>query len=180
MRLDALIQMAKIARAMMDEGRIIVFGSSILLPRFPELGDDDAPLSRTNDADFIIDPWDQEVGEMLNDALGREELFHKRFGYYADIIRPVATEQFPPGWESRLIPLVGVDHVFCIEPHDMGAAKLQAGRPKDIELLTFLLKTGRIDDATLEKRLFAVEMRKALIVKSFEVLKTVRERVRAG
>ena len=178
MRLDSLKHLARSARAIMDQGRIIVFGSSILLVKFPELGDEGAPLTRTYDADFIIEPWDDQLGVMLHNALGRDEEFHTRFGYYADIIRPVATEQFPKGWEDRLIPLPDVAGVFCIEPHDMGAAKLQAGRPKDIELLSFLLKTGRLDDATLEKRLFSVDMREALIVKSFEILKTVREKVR--
>lgn len=113
---------------------------------------------------------------MLDETLGEDESFHSHFGYYADIIRPIAFEQFPKGWEERLVPLPDVPRVFCLEPHDMAAAKCQAGRPKDIELLTLLISSGRLDPAVIKERLYEVAMREAMIVRSHNTLKEVVSR----
>lgn len=75
------------------------------------------------DADFVLDPFDETTGKTVGDAIGAEADFASQFGYYADIVRPIGCENFPPGWEDRLIPLEGVPNVFCLEPHDMAAAK---------------------------------------------------------
>ncbi len=172
MRLDTLKHLARTACSIADESKVIVFGSASLLPTFPELGDDHGgPLAKTNDADFIVEPWDEEVGVVLDGTLGEGEPFHNHFGYYADIIRPIAFEQFPKGWEDRLVPLPGVERVFCLDPHDMAAAKCQAGRPKDVELLAFLIATGKLDPAEVKERLYLVPMREAMIVRSHNILK---------
>ena len=172
MRLDTLKHLARVAGSIADDRRVIVFGSSSLLPTFPELGDDHGgPLSKTYDADFILEPWSEEVGVLLDGALGEDEPFHTHFGYYADIVRPIAFEQFPKGWDDRLVPLQGVERVFCLEPHDMAAAKCQAGRQKDIDLLALLISTGRLDPELLRERLFAVTMREAMIVRSHNILR---------
>ncbi len=171
MCLDSLKHLVRVAESLVEPERIVVFGSASLLPTFPELGDDHAgPLSKTFDADFIPEPWNEETGQLLHDTLGRNEPFHIRFGYYADIVRPIATEMFPQGWEERLVPLPGTEKAFCLEPHDMAAAKCQAGRPKDIELLALLISTNRLDSALVTKRLFDVPMREALIVTSHRAL----------
>jgi hypothetical protein len=172
MRLDTLKHLARVAGSIADDRKVIVFGSSSLLPTFPELGDDhDGPLAKTFDADFIIEPWSEEIGVLLDETLGEDEPFHTHFGYYADIIRPIAFEQFPKGWEERLVPLPGVERVSCLEPHDMAAAKCQAGRPKDIELMALLISTGRLDPAIVKERLYEVAMREAMIVRSHNTLK---------
>ncbi|BCU78261.1 DUF6036 family nucleotidyltransferase [Luteolibacter sp. LG18] len=172
MRLDSLTHLAKTALALMETGKVIVFGSASLLPSFPELGDDHGgPLERTHDADFIVEPWAEDIGVLLDNVLGNEEPFHAHFGYYADIIRPIVTEQFPKGWEERLIPLQGVERAWCLEPHDMAAAKCQAGRPKDIELLAYLFSSDRLDPAVVKTRLMEVAMREALIVQSHRTLR---------
>jgi hypothetical protein len=172
MRLDTLKHLARSASSIADTSNIIVFGSASLLPAFPDLGDDHGgPLAKTFDADFVVEPWDEGMGELLDEALGEGELFHNHFGYYADIIRPIVYEQFPKGWEERLVPLSGVDRVFCLEPHDMAAAKCQAGRPKDVELLALLISTKRLDPALVTERLRLVTMREAMIVKSHNILK---------
>lgn len=151
--------------------KIVVFGSASLLPPFPELGDDHGgPLSRTFDADMVPLPFDEEMGMMLHKTFGKSRAFHNHFGYYADIVRPFAFEQFPKGWEDRLIPVPGVERAFCLESHDMAAAKCQAGRPKDIELLALLISTGRLDAGLIKERLREVAMREAMIVTSHRVL----------
>lgn len=176
MRLDSLKHLARVAGSIAETGSIIVFGSSSLLPTFPELGDDfGGPLAKTFDADFVIEPWNEEIGVLLHETLGEEESFHIHFGYYADIIRPIAFEQFPKGWQDRLVPLPDVERVFCLDPHDMAAAKCQAGRPKDVELLALLIASGRLVPALVTERLFGVAMREAMIVKSHNILKEAVE-----
>lgn len=172
MRLDTLKHLARAVSGTSEAERVVVFGSASLLMRFPELGDDHGgPLRNTFDADFIPTPFDEEMGQLLHLTFGKGRPFHVHFGYYADIIRPLAFEEFPKGWDERLVPLSGVERVFCLEPHDMAAAKCQAGRPKDIELLALLIATGRLDPAEITERLYLVPMREAMIVKSHNVLK---------
>jgi hypothetical protein len=176
MRLDTLKHLARAVSSTSEAEKIIVFGSASLLPIFPELGDDhDGPLSKTFDADMIPVPFVEEMGQVLNKTFGQDRAFHNHFGYYADIIRPIAFEQFPKGWEDRLVPLPDVERVFCLEPHDMAAAKCQAGRPKDIELLALLIATGRLIPSLVTERLFGVAMREAMVVKSHNVLKEAVE-----
>jgi len=171
MRLDALKHLVRAAEGLVEPERLVVFGSASLLASYPELGDDHGgPLSKTFDADFVLEPWSEESGQLLHEVLGEDESFHIRYGYYADIIRPFAFEQFPKGWEARLIPLPGVERALCLEPHDMAAAKCQAGRPKDVELLALLFSTGRLDPELVKERLYDVPMREAMIVKSHRTL----------
>lgn len=66
--------------------------------------------------------------------------------------------------------------MFCLEPHDMAAAKCQAGRPKDVELLALLISTGRLRPEDVTERLRHVTMREAMIVRSHQVLKDAVER----
>ncbi|MCW1925915.1 hypothetical protein OKA05_25375 [Luteolibacter arcticus] len=171
MRLDSLKHLARAANGLAETKRLVVFGSASLLATFPELGDDyGGPLSKTFDANFVPEPWDDEMAHLLHVTLGKNEDFHIHFGYYADIIRPVVFEQFPKGWEDRLVPVPGVERALCLDPHDMAAAKCQAGRPKDIELLVLLFETGRLVPDLVRERLREVPMREAAIVASHRVL----------
>ena len=171
MRLDSLKHLTRVVAETAEVEKIVVFGSASLLPWFPVLGDDHGgPLSRTFDADMVPLPFDEEVGMMLFKTFGRLRAFHNHFGYYADIVRPFAFEQFPPGWEDRLMAVPDVERAFCIEPHDMAAAKCQAGRPKDIELLALLFATGRLMPELVRERLREVPLREAAIVTSHRAL----------
>jgi len=172
MRLDTLKHIAASVLTMSEAERLVVFGSTSLLPSFPEVGSDHGgPLAKTFDVDLIPYPFVDELGIMLHDTFGKDRPFHTHFGYYADIIRPIVTEQFPEGWQTRLVPLPGVPNAFCLEPHDMAAAKCQAGRPKDIELLSYLFRTNRLDPEVAKQRLTQVAMREAMIVKAHRVLR---------
>ena len=167
MRLDSLKHLARVVLGTSEAEKIVVFGSASLLPTFPELGDDHGgPLAKTFDADMVPVPFVEDVGIMLHKMFGEDRAFHDHFGYYADIVRPFAFEQFPKGWGGRLVPVPGVERAFCLDPHDMAAAKCQAGRPKDIELLALL----RLDPKLVKERLYDVPMREAMIVASHRTL----------
>ncbi len=89
---------------------------------------------------------------MLKDAVGVESAFFEINGYYADCLRPEIVETFPSGWEARLIPLSGYDDVFCLDPYDVALVKLVVGRKKDLALVGWLVKTGRLAIDKLEVR----------------------------
>jgi len=176
MRLDALKHLADVVRAMARPGRIVVIGSSSLFASFPEIDVEGGPLEKTNDADFIVLPFDEQVGVMLHDTLGVDEEFHQRHGYYADILRPIGLEEMTPGWEERLVPLPGMeDLVFCLHPKDMAVCKLRAGRPKDIALLAGLIRNGMLDAVELRAHLRLTPMREVMILRSHQCLDQVRE-----
>jgi len=176
MRLGALKHMAEVVRAMARPGRIVVIGSSSLFASFPEIDADDGPLMNTNDADFVVLPFDEMTGQMIHDALSEGRNFHQRHGYYADILRPIGLEELTPGWEERLVPLPGMeDLVFCLHPKDMAVCKLRAGRPKDVALLAVLIRTGMLDAAELRVHLRETPMREAVIARSHKCLNQVRE-----
>ena len=133
-----------IAAAIAPARQIVVLGSSSLLASYPELGEADGPLEASYDADLLIVGVDDELAGVLHESIGKGSLFQSKAGYYADALRPVVAETFPRGWDERLIPLPGCEAVQCLDPHDLAAVKMQAGRPKDLELCAVLLATGRL------------------------------------
>lgn len=173
MQLQALNHMANAASSLVPEVRIIVFGSASAFATFPELPEATTLYENTNDADFIIDPWSDELGMILSKCLGKNSAFFQMFGYYADIVRPAAFDNFPPDFRDRLVPLEGCPRVFALDPHDMAVAKLFAGRPKDIRLLVFLLKTNRLDEAKVRRLLWNTPMEEKWIVRTHQVLEEV-------
>ena len=174
MRLDALIHLSRAVLAMAEVDRLVIFGSASLLGSFPELGDrKDSPLQATFDADLIPIPFEEEIGLMLDEAFGEDRAFHKRYGYHADIVRSRVTETFPGGWDERLLALEGVPGAFCLEPHDMAAAKCLVGRSKDRDQLRFLLAEF-LQEETLRERLMTIAMPENVIAKGLTFLQTVR------
>jgi hypothetical protein len=62
----------------------------------------------------------------------------------------------PGGWEGRLVRVqsAATDQSvgWCLEPHDLAASKLAAGREKDLEFVRNLLRHGFVDATTLGER----------------------------
>lgn len=177
MCLEALKRMADIVRAIQRGGRVVVFGSSSLFGTYPGANSEHEWIHRSDDADFVLDPFDDSTARIAHDAVGRDSELESATGYHADIIRPIAFENFPPGWQDRLVPPDGWPGVFCLEPHDMAVAKLFPGRPKDIGLLADLIRMGRLDPVEVQRRLREMEMMEKWIVRSHAVL---REAASAG
>ena len=172
MRLDSLIHLAKAVLAMAEVDRVVVFGSASLLAKFPELGDsEETPFSQTYDADLIPFPFEEEIGLMLDEAFGEDRVFHQRFGYHADIVRPVVAETFPAKWEERLILLPDVEGVECLEPHDMAAVKCLIGREKDRTQLRYLIAAGLLDTRVVKERLTEIRMTEKQILSSHRFLR---------
>lgn len=158
---------------------MVVFGSTSALCAHPDLPELTDAYVHTLDADFILDPWDEAIGEMLDDALGSESLFFANFKYHIDISRPDIFANFPPDFRSRLVPLRGVPDVWAVDPHDMAVAKLWVGRAKDVRLIAVLLATGRIQEALVRRLLWETPMEEKWIVRTHRCLDEAVEAAKA-
>jgi hypothetical protein len=149
MQLQSLKHLLSVVQAVAAPQTIYLLGSGCLLPAHPELGEPGQPLALTQDGDFLIEPVNDSLAGMLQEAVGKEAIFMEHFGYYADILRPTLAEALPAGWESRLHPVAGYDNVFALDAYDLALVKLMVGRQKDLDLLRALLKLGILEPARL-------------------------------
>jgi len=113
MRLQSLQHLIDLVSAVGRPVRVVLIGSSSLLPQFAVLSQPGSPLELTTDADFIMEPVNDAIAESLQLAAGKDSAFMAQFGYYADILHPGIVETLPAGWESRLKPVAGYERVFA-------------------------------------------------------------------
>lgn len=151
MLIQSLEHLAQSALALAQSRKIYVLGSSSILASFPELGEAGL-LDNTFDADFLMDPVNKGVFELLKEAIGEGSLFEKEKGYYADILHPSIVETLPPGWDARLVAVSGFENVFALQPLDLAAVKIVVGREKDLALVRRLLELGKIRAEDLRAR----------------------------
>jgi hypothetical protein len=151
MRLPFLTHLLDSVRALARPRRIVVLGSSSLLPKNPQLGEPGQPLEISLDADFLLDPIDESIARMLDEAVGQGSLFDRQNGYHVDLLLPSITETLPAGWESRILPVTGFDNVFSLDPYDLALVKLVVGREKDLELLRAMLRLGIVEPEKLRQ-----------------------------
>jgi hypothetical protein len=163
------------ARSVAPDAAFVVFGSTSAFATWPDLSDHVHTYLQTRDTDLILNPWDQETARLLHQSIGRLSAFDQHHGIYADIISPAAFHNFPADFRDRLVPLPGCPNVSALDPHDMAIAKLFAGRPKDLQLLSILLATGRLDEARVRRLLWSMEMEEKWIVKTNRFLDDIVE-----
>lgn len=144
--------------------RVHIFGSSALLISFPELGEPGGPLEVSYDADLLVEPCDEGLAAMLNEAVGEGSFFARREGYFADFLRPEIVSSMPPGWEQRTAPLPWGGDAAALSPEDLSVVKLRVGRQKDLDLCRYLLEKQLVSGEQLRNRLQATPMREAEIV----------------
>jgi hypothetical protein len=171
MDVPSLIKLVSAIREAGCDRKLILFGSCSALASYPDLGTmEGSAVRHSRDADFVLDPWDDDVARQIHDRVGARKSFDVEHGFYADIIRPMAYENFPPGWQERLVPLAGCAGVFCLEPHDMAVAKCFPARPKDRALLVALIQAGRLSPPVIRERLSGMPLTEAWIVRSHRFL----------
>lgn len=152
MKRNELEHILRAAAEITGADRIVVIGSQAILGQFP-----DAPgeLLTSIEADLLTLRSASDA-EVIDGAIGEASLFHQTYGYYAHGVGEEAAV-LPGGWKDRLIPLqtgaTGGATGLCLECHDLAIAKLVAGRPKDVEFVTALLRNGLASAAKLHERL---------------------------
>ncbi|MBC5827937.1 MAG: DUF433 domain-containing protein [Candidatus Eremiobacteraeota bacterium] len=84
--------------------------------------------------------------------------FHNEFGYYADGVGP-ETVVAPEGWQHRRVALTtrtlqGTEvRGWCLETHDLLISKYVAGRPKDLEYCSAVIRLAKAEKDLLLNRL---------------------------
>ena len=84
------------------------------------------------------------------------------FGYYAQGVGP-ETAVLPLGWEKRLVAIQN-DNTnlmigLCLDPHDLAASKLVAGREKDWLFVEAMLKHKLVTADVLAERIATLAIR---------------------
>ncbi len=155
MKREELEHLVRAAGGLLDELEVLVLGSQAILGSVPDGLPRRAALSIEADLAAMVDPTQQKA-MMIAGNLGEDSRFHNTFGYYADGV-DVSLPRLPRGWRERLVPLRtentnGVT-AWCLDPHDLCASKLLAGRAKDIEYVRALLVSGHVRPETLLERI---------------------------
>ena len=152
MRRHELEHLIRAAGSLTGADAIVVIGSQAILGALPAAP---ADLLRSMEADMFTfrDPSD---ADLIDGSIGEGSPFHETFGYYAQGVW-LDTATLPAGWRARLIAVCndntrGVTG-WCLDPHDLAASKLVAGREKDLEFLKTMVRHQLLDRDTMTRRI---------------------------
>jgi hypothetical protein len=142
------------AAAVLGEREVLVIGSQALHASMVQELPEEAERSVEIDVVPLDDP-DETKADLIDGSIGEASPFHETFGYYAQGVGS-STAVLPTRWRDRLVRyeerLSGTIG-WCLEPHDLWISKAIAGRPKDLEFCSALIRRGIVDVSTLEQRL---------------------------
>lgn len=153
---------------------IVVIGSQAVLGQFP-----DAPLELLVSIEADVFTFRSATdADLIDGSIGEGSPFHQTFGYYAHGVAE-ETAVLPAGWKARLQPVrnvnTGAGCGLCLEVHDLAVAKLVAGREKDLNFVSGLLRHRLADAAQIETRLrqtFLAEEKLELVLTRLKRLAT--------
>lgn len=156
MKREQLEHLVRAAGSIVGEDELLVIGSQAILGSFTER--DLPPVATASyeaDIAFFDDP-EGHKSDLVDGSIGEESLFQQTFGVYAQGVS-VTTAVLPAGWRERLVPLrnpnTGGVTAYCLDSHDLGIAKLAAGRHNDLEFCEALIRQGLLDPVVLRDRL---------------------------
>jgi hypothetical protein len=152
MRRSELEHLIRAASAITDQYEIVVIGSQSILGAIPAPPDS---LLESMEAD-VYPLHRPDLADLIDGSIGEGSPFHERFGYYAQGVGP-ETAILSEGWQTRVTKIQNqnTDHKIgiCLDPHDLAAAKLAAGREKDWVFVEEMLKHGIVDGCALQERI---------------------------
>lgn len=157
MKRSELEHLIRAAAAITDQHEIMVVGSQSILGAVPNAPD---ALLMSMEADVY--PLHQpELADLIDGAIGELSPFQERFGYYAQGVGP-ETALLPSGWEARLVKVqnqnTDLKIGWCLEPHDLAASKLAAGREKDWAFVGTMLRHAIVQPAELTARIHTLPL----------------------
>jgi hypothetical protein len=135
----------------------VVIGSQSILASYPEVALPDE-LTVSIEADLLPLGGDDDA-DKIDGAIGEGSHFHETFGVYGQGVG-VRTAVLPDGWKDRLVPLVDPSTGavgWCLDPHDLCASKLIAGREKDLDFVEAAVVHRLIDARLVDERLVGVD-----------------------
>lgn len=145
------------------DDQVLVMGSQAILAAWKEAVVPER-LSLSSEADIaaFFDPEELKADEIMG-VLGQDSLFHQTHGFYADGLLSDGP-RLPDGWPDRLLPLTSKTAAttyvgWCLEPHDLCASKMAAGRDKDHEFVRSTVEARLVDPSELAERITTTPMR---------------------
>ena len=156
MKLSDVEHVLRAAAEVTQEKEFICVGSQAILGQYP-----DAPRELRVSMELDLYPKAHpEKSELIDGALGELSPFHATFHYYAHGVGPT-TAVLPSGWQNRLVrftsPNTNGAVGWCLEVHDLAVSKLVAGRDKDKEFVSVLLRHDLASRNTLRQRIDLIE-----------------------
>ncbi len=152
MKRHELEHLIRAAAAITDQYEIMVVGSQSILGAVPNAPE---PLLLSMEAD-VYPLHRPELADLIDGAIGELSPFEDRFGYYAQGVGP-ETAVLPSGWQDRLVKIQNENTDmrigYCLEPNDLAASKLVAGRDKDWTFVETMLQHRIADPVTLQERI---------------------------
>jgi hypothetical protein len=136
----------------------VVIGSQAVLGQFPHAPEE---LLVSMEADVFSLRGNPADNDLIDGSIGEGSPFHKTFGYYAHGVN-VEVALLPDGWRNRLVSVhnqnTGGGTGLCLEIHDLAVSKLVAGREKDLDFCSSLLRHRLISADTIRERLAATPL----------------------
>ena len=137
------------ATTIVSHDRILIIGSQSVLGTWSE---GDLPPEAVESIEFDACPLNDDDAEslatLLDGVAGEWSPFHDLHGFYIQGVGR-RTAVLPPGWPQRLVAVRNENTQgrvgLCLEPHDLCAAKLFAGREKDHVFVDSLVRAQLID-----------------------------------
>lgn len=126
-------------------------------------------MSRECDILPIADSNEQtaRLADLIEGVAGEWSLFDEQHGFGIDGV-DLTTVALPDGWRERLVRVQSSNTAapsgkpqyigWCLDPHDLCAAKLVAGREKDGNFVSALLEARLIHREVLGERLTSMQL----------------------
>jgi hypothetical protein len=158
MKRTELEHIIRAVAAITNRYEVVVIGSQSILGAAPGAPDS---LLQSMEADIYCLPYDEALSDLIDGSIGEESPFHALHGYYAQGVGP-ETAVLPAGWQERLVKVqnqnTDLKIGYCLDPTDLAASKLAAGREKDGPFVATLLSTGLIEAQRLQERLLMLPL----------------------
>ncbi len=157
MQRKELEHLIRAAAAITNQYEFVIIGSQSILGAQPFAP---STLLQSMEADFypLNDP---ELADLIDGSIGELSPFHDRFGYYAQGVGPT-TAILPKDWQSRLVKIqnenTDLKIGLCLDPTDLAASKLAAGRDKDWLFVTELLRHQFVNQSVLIERIQTLDI----------------------
>lgn len=152
MRRPQLEHIIRAATGITGATEFVIVGSQAVLGQFPTAPDE---LLVSIEAD-LFSLRDAADSDLIDGSIGEGSPFHQTFGYYAHGVG-ADTAVLPKGWRDRLVPIhnpnTGGGTGLCLEIHDLAVSKLVAGRQKDIQFLSGVLRRRLAQPEIIRTRL---------------------------
>jgi hypothetical protein len=158
---DDLVHAIRASTQIVGQSEVIVVGSQAVLASWDE---DELPTEVTRSTEIDVCPMHDDDAETLADrldgAIGELSSFHDTHGFYIQGVGR-RTALLSAGWVDRLVPVVAdraTGHTgFCLEVHDLCAAKLLANRTKDHVYVTAMIAESFVDPNVIWDRVVATD-----------------------